>query len=231
MNKKTKLFGLTVFEICLWSVSMAVMIAGFFLSPNKDPINLAASCMGVTALIFLAKGAPIGQVFIIIFAILYAWVSFEEKYYGEMITYLGMTAPMAVLALISWIRHPFGDSGEVEVVSVGIKKGAAVVLLTAIVTFAFYFILKALGNASLIVSTISVATSFFAASLTFLRSPYYAIGYALNDIVLIILWAVSAAKDPASFVMVACFVMFLVNDLYGFISWRRMKNRQKGLAL
>ena len=94
------------------------------------------------------------------------------------------------------------------------------------VTVSFYFILGALGNANLPVSTLSVATSFLASALTFLRSPYYAIAYAANDVVLIVLWIAAAMQDISSLPMVACFLAFLLNDLYGFINWRRMERRQ-----
>ena len=56
-------------------------------------------------------------------------------------------------------------------------------LLAAIVTVVFYFILKAFNTNNIIPSTISVTTSFVAAYLTYRRSPYFAIAYALNDIV------------------------------------------------
>ncbi len=62
--------------------------------------------------------------------------------------------------------------------------------------------------------------------LTFLRSPYYAIGYSANDVVLIILWILAAFTDISCLPMVACFVMFLFNDLYGFYNWRKMQKRQ-----
>jgi len=99
-------------------------------------------------------------------------------------------------------------------------------LAALLVTVAFYFILQALGTANLPVSTLSVTTSFFAASLTFLRSPYYALGYTANDVVLIVLWVFSAVADLSYLPMVLCFVMFLLNDLYGFFNWKRMEKRQ-----
>ena len=87
-------------------------------------------------------------------------------------------------------------------------------------------LLAALGNAQMLFSTISVATSFIAAALTFCRSPYYALGYAANDVVLVVLWVLAAAADPAYWSMVICFALFLINDLYGFVNWRRMQRRQ-----
>jgi nicotinamide riboside transporter PnuC len=95
------------------------------------------------------------------------------------------------------------------------------------VTFAFYHILGALGTANVMVSTISVSTSFFASMLLIFRNPMYALAYALNDIVLITLWIMAAFEDPSSAPMIACFVMFFVNDMYGFIQWSKRQKRQE----
>lgn len=72
-------------------------------------MTLAASLIGVTSLIFNAKGNPFGQLLIVVFSILYGAISYSLAYYGEVITYLGMTAPMAVFSLVSWLRNPFGE--------------------------------------------------------------------------------------------------------------------------
>ena len=62
--------------------------------------------------------------------------------------------------------------------------------------------------------------------LTFRRSPYFALAYAMNDIVLIVLWVLASVLDIRYISVVVCFVAFLFNDIYGFISWHRMKKRQ-----
>ncbi len=222
-----KLFkSLTKFEKILWGVSLIVVLASFLSVPERDYLTLIASLVGVSALIFISKGNVVGQFLVVIFALLYSVVSVLSQYYGEMITYLFMSTPMAICAIVSWIKHPYSD-GEVEVNDITKKQIATIAVSSALVTVAFYFILGALGTANLIVSTISVLTSFVASYLTFLRSPYYALGYALNDVVLIVLWILATIEDVSSFPMILCFVMFLVNDLYGFINWRRIKNRQQ----
>ncbi|MBQ3184258.1 MAG: nicotinamide mononucleotide transporter, partial [Clostridia bacterium] len=147
---------------------------------------------------------------------------FSRQYYGEMITYLGMSAPMAVVALIAWIRHPSKENkSEVEVKKLTVKNIIFTFIFAITVTVVFYFILSALGTAEIFLSTLSVTTSILAATLTYLRSPFYALGYAANDVVLIGLWIL--AGNPA---MIICFVVFLINDLYGFYNWQRMKKRQ-----
>ncbi|MBQ8287855.1 MAG: nicotinamide mononucleotide transporter [Clostridia bacterium] len=216
---------LTRFEVCLWLTSAAVIAVSFALI-RENPLTLAASLVGVTALIFLARGAALGQILILLFSLLYGLVSFQLHYWGEMLTYLGMTAPMAVFALISWVRHPYKDSGEVAVQKLSGKQTVGTLLLTVAATALFGGLLWWLDTPNLPVSVLSVSTSFLAATLTFLRSPYYALGYAANDVVLIVLWVAAAVSDPVFLPMVLCFVTFLVNDLYGFYCWRRMERRQ-----
>ena len=221
---------LTKFERGLWLTSLTVTLLSYLLSylfsGNGSLLNLIASLIGVTALIFVAKGHVLGQLLTIVFSVFYGIISVLFAYYGEMITYLFMTAPMAVVAAVEWIKNPYKDTQEVKVHKVTKKQLAVMWLLALAVTVLFYYILKALNTANLLFSTISVTTSFVASYLTFLRSPYYAIGYSANDIVLIVLWVLASIEDISYLPMVACFVMFLFNDLYGFYNWRRMQKRQ-----
>ena len=102
-------------EIILWSCSVATIIISFFIFKERNYLSLAASIIGATALIFCARGNPLGQIFMISFGILYAIISYSFRYYGEMMTYIGMSVPMAFISLISWIRHPFkGNRSEAK---------------------------------------------------------------------------------------------------------------------
>lgn len=221
--KKKRYF--TAAEIAIWLVSVSVIVATFLIFDRSNYLSLCGSLVGVTAIIFCAKGNPIGQILMLCFAVFYGIVSLSFRYYGEMITYLGMSAPMALFSLVSWLRHPYSKS-EVRINTLRPRDFVIMAILTAAVTAAFYFILRALGNANLVVSTISVTTSFAAVFLTARRSPYYALAYALNDVVLIILWTMATIANPAYVSTLACFVVFLANDIYGFVNWRRMHRRQ-----
>lgn len=226
MNFIKNFKSLTKFELVLWITSVIIVFLSFILSPIKDYLSLTASLIGVTALIFVAKGYVSGQILTVIFSLFYGAVSFLFAYYGEMITYLFMTSPMAILAAIEWYKNPYKNSDEVKIKKITMFQFSILMMLSIIVTIIFYFILKALNTANLIFSTISITTSFLASGLTFLRSPYYALAYALNDIVLIILWILASIQDASYTPMIFCFVMFLLNDIYGFINWQRMQLRQ-----
>ena len=183
-------------EIILWLSSAMLIVVSFCIFDGKGFGTLSASLIGVTAIIFNAKGNPFGQLLMVIFSIIYGVISFSFSYYGEMITYLGMTMPMAVFALISWLKNPYnGNRSEVRVNSVGKKE----VLLMSVAAIVY---------------------------LTFRRSPAFSLAYAANDIVLIILWSLASMEDPRYISVTVCFAAFLANDIYAFISWQKMKKRQ-----
>lgn len=228
MNKLKTYFSKT--DIALWVSSAILIIVSFCIFDRKSYLTLCASLIGVTSLIFNAKGNPFGQLLMIIFSLLYGIISYTFRYCGEMVTYLGMTMPMAFFALISWLKNPYnGNKAEVKVNALTAKENAFMWLITAIVTILFYFILKYFRTANIIPSTISVTTSFLAVYLTFRRSPYFALAYAANDIVLIALWTLASFSDIRYISVVVCFVSFLFNDIYGYVSWQRMKVRQNKL--
>ena len=218
-------------ELALWGSSAGLILISFFLFDRVNFMTLAASLIGTTSLIFNAKGNPIGQALMVVFSLLYGVISYTFSYFGEMITYLGMTGPMALFAFVSWLRNPYnGNHAEVAVNRLENKELVLMYVLTALVTLGFYFILDHFNTANMIPSTLSVTTSFIAVYLTFRRSPYFALAYAANDVVLIVMWAMAAAEDISYLSVIICFVMFLVNDLYGFVSWKRMEKRQLAAA-
>ena len=214
-------------ELTLWGSSAGLILVSFFIFDRVNFMTLAASLIGITSLIFNAKGNPIGQALMIMFSLLYGVISYTFSYFGEMITYLGMTGPMALFAFVSWLRNPYnGNHAEVAVNRLENKELVLMYMLTALVTLGFYFILDHFNTANMIPSTLSVTTSFIAVYLTFRRSPYFALAYAANDVVLIVLWILAARENISYLSVIICFVMFLVNDLYGFVSWKRMEKRQ-----
>ena len=215
-------------ETALWLGSVLMIIISFAVFDRENFLNLFASLIGVTSLIFNAKGNPFGQLLMVIFSVLYGIISFSFGYYGEMVTYVGMTGPMAAFSLISWLKNPYkGKKSEVEVNHISKKETVFMLILTFIITVIFYYILRYFNTANLLFSTLSVTTSFIAVYLTFRRSAYFAISYAANDIILIILWIMATVTDISYLSVIICFAVFLINDIYGFINWKRMSERQK----
>lgn len=215
-------------EAALWTASVVLIFISFLIFDRGNYLNLTASLIGATALIFLAKGNPIGQALTVVFVLFYGYISFTFSYYGEMITCIGMTGSMALLSLISWLRNPYkGNRAEVEVNHLKRRDVVIMIVSAAAVSTLLYFVLKAFNTANLPMSTLSVATSFIASYLTFKRSSYYAVAYAANDVVLICMWIFASMQNLSYISMVVCFIIFLANDTYAYFNWSKMKKRQQ----
>lgn len=224
---RNPLKSLNKYDIGLWVFSLTAVTVSFIAVLSYDWLTLATSLIGVTSLIFAAKGDPFGLIIMMAFSLIYSVVSFFFGYYGESLIYLCMQLPVNIASLVSWLKNPY-KKGEAEV-KVGklTPKYALIIAISAIlVTTAFFFILRALNTANLIPSTISVATSFIALFLMTLRVPLYSVAFMVNDVVLIVLWSLACAASVTYVPMVVCFSVFLLNDLYGFYNWSKRKKRQ-----
>ena len=111
MNNPIKNF--TKKEWILWIASLLIVIVSNLFSTDFDLLTLMTALIGVTSLIFAAKGNVWAQILMIMFSILYGIISYRFRYWGEMITYLGMALPMAIWSTLTWIRHPSGGNGIV----------------------------------------------------------------------------------------------------------------------
>lgn len=211
-------------EWSLWFVSITIVVISNIMAGGVDALTLTATCIGVTSLIFAAQGNVWAPILMTIFCIQYAIISYRFRYWGEMFTYLFMSLPMSVWAIVTWLKNARNSSnGIVEIRKITRKGAGVLVLCNVAVTIAFYMLLKKLNTPNLIFSTISVVTSFFAASLTMLRSSYYALGYASNDIVLIILWILASIKDPRYIPVVVNFLIFFLMICMGSYVGRKEK--------
>lgn len=208
-------------EWVLWGISILIVMLSNLLSGDVDWLTLLAACVGVTSLILTAKGNVWAQILMVIFSILYGIISWKCHYWGEMITYLGMTMPMAIWSTITWIKNPSESGKEVAIQKLTKKHVVLLIVSSIVVTGVFYYILRVLDTPNIVFSTISITTSFLAASLTMLRSSYYALGYAANDIILIILWTLASMRDLGYIPVVVNFVIFFFNDMYGFLCWKK----------
>ena len=225
MNNPIK--RLTKKEWGLWLASLLIIGVSNIASGDIDFLTLIAAWIGITSLIFAAKGNVWSQILMIVFSILYGIISRQFHYWGEMITYLGMTLPMAIWSTITWIKNPSKSGKEVAIQRLNKKHIIGIVFFSIIITAAFYYILYAFDTPNIVFSTISITTSFIAACLTMLRSSYFALAYASNDIVLIILWGLASVKNLAYIPVAVNFVIFFFNDMYGFISWKKREVIQR----
>lgn len=223
---------LTTFEICLITVSLLVVVASFVFASEKNYLSLVTTIVGIITCFAYSKAWVIAPMVGTVNNILYIILSFTQRFYGEAIIYLFLQMPIVIIQIVDYLKHKNKDDATIVNVNKVSKKEYLLMIPSIIVlTVGFYFLLKALNTNELLISTFSLVTSLVAAYLMLRRSPYYAIGYLLNDIVLIVLWSMTIATSGLAYLPTLLgFVVFMANDIYGFVNWKIQEKKQKASA-
>lgn len=190
-------------------------------------IDLGYTLLYFWTALLLAKGKYACYIIGIISTFFYAYVSYSNSYYGEVIIAMLCTLPLMVIGLINWLKHQ--DNTNTVIIKEITKKELIVVLLSQVVMFlGYYYLLKIFNTNNLLVSTFSIVASIIATYLTARRSEYGFIGFIINDLILIVLWSIPVINGESNLIPVLlCPVLLLINDIYGVYNWKRIKNKQK----
>ncbi|MGN1276431.1 MAG: nicotinamide mononucleotide transporter [Floccifex sp.] len=121
-------------EWILWILYIFVVTTSNMIIGNIDSLIIVTTWIGATALILAAKGNVWSQIMTIVFSIFYAIISYRFHYWGEMITYLGMTLPMAIWSAITWIQNPSENGKEVKIQKLDLKHIIWLLISGALVT-------------------------------------------------------------------------------------------------
>ena len=189
-------------------------------------ISAVAGIFGLSCVLFAAKGKVICVFLTWGMIVFYSMLSYQNKYYGEVFINLFLMFPMTLIQLVAWIKN-LGKDHVVKVNSIT-KKEILIVGLVACGAFvAFYFILRALGTSQLVLSTVSILTSVIATYFQSRRSRYGFLSFFFNDTVLCVLWSMATIEDIKNVSMLVAVALYVICDIYGFISWGVMQKRQQ----
>ena len=190
-------------------------------------IDLGYTLLYFWTALLLAKGKYACYIIGIISTFFYAFVSYSNSYYGEVIIAMCCTLPLMIVGLVNWLKHQ--DNTNTVVIKEISKKELIIVLLTqAIMFIGYYYLLKIFNTNNLLVSTFSIIASIIATYLTARRSEYGFVGFIINDIILITLWSIPVIGGNTNLIPVLlCPVLLLINDIYGVYNWKKIKNKQK----
>ena len=214
----------TKFEIGLLLTSIIVVLgSGIFAKSNL--LVIMSSIAGVSCALTQAKGKVISQFIGLIVVVLYSMVSFQNRYYGEVLIYVFLMFPLFVGGIISWIKNVNKENDTVNKNDLKPKEWIVLAIISVVMFVVLYYLLKYFNTDQLLVSTLSMLTVLFATYLVARRSKYGFLFYMANDIILIILWGLPIIYGNLALIPMVCEpVINLINDTYGWRSWNKREN-------
>lgn len=232
MARNAKILGFNLFEAGLILLVSAISLWFFAQSAGAGAdgevvgyaaVDLLAAFCGICSVVLCAKGKRSGFVFGLVNVAAYAFVSFHNAYYGEVMLNVLFYIPANIVSFIIWSRHKDHDRDDKEVKARSMKTWQLAVSLVAIaaVTVAYHFVLESLGGAMTMLDGATTVMSIFATVLMALRYSEQWFFWIVVDALTVALWCV--AGDP---VMIAMWAAYLVNAVYGYLMWLNKSGRK-----
>lgn len=215
------------FEITILTVGiLASIISGAIV--KSEILTVLSSAFSIITAMLQAKGKVESQFTSIIVCIIYSYISFKNKYYGEVIFYLLVMLPMSISGIVSWFTHKNEKTDTVEVNEIKLKEWISLALVTIVAFFGLYKLLEFFNTSELLVSTFSMIASFLAVYLLVRRSKYCFIFYLINDIILIVLWGLPILSGNLLLIpMMIDPLILLISDTYGSFNWNKIEKQQE----
>lgn len=205
--------------------TVGVIVFGCIFKSTILVMIYSITCI-ITAML-QAKGRVESQFMSILVCLIYSYISYTNRYYGEVIFYMIIMLPMSIGGIISWLTNKSDKTKSVEVNKIKFKECIFIAIISVMSFIGLYYILKFFNTSELVVSTFSMIASLLAVYLLVRRSKYCFIFYLINDIILIILWGLPIISGNLLFIpMVIDPFILLISDSYGVFNWNKIEKEQ-----
>ena len=233
-TRKLRFCGFNIFELAL--ILIVVGISALFLYQASVPAipasdweaigfattDFVAAFCGICSVVLCAKGKRSGFIFGFVNVIGYAFISYHNAYYGEVMLNVLFYIPANIVSYIVWTKNKDHERNDLEVKArslSGVQLTISLIVIAA-VTFAYHFLLEVLGGSMTMLDGTTTVLSIFATILMALRYSEQWLFWIIVDILTVALWVV--AGNP---VMIAMWAAYLVNAFYGYLMWLNKSGR------
>ena len=217
---KTELSGWKPVELA-WLAIASVVILGLSIYWKDSAMGIISALTGVWCVVLTGKGKVSNFLFGIVNVVLYAIISFQARYYGEVMLNILYYLPCSVIGLFVWGKNVDEASGEVVKRKMSVKSSVLVYSVTAAGVVGYGFILKALGGTLPFVDSMSTVLSVVAQILCLKRLAEQWILWIVIDAVTVVMWAYNYMNGGESVATLLMWIVYLLNAILMYIKWRK----------
>lgn len=224
---KSELSGWKPLEI-LWLSAASAIILILSLYWQDNMTGILGALTGVWCVILTGKGKRSSFLFGTVNVLLYAYIAYGARYYGEVMLNLLYYFPMNFVGWFVWKKYMNDATGEVVKKRLPAKKGAVVFTVTAGAVLVYGIFLKRLGGSLPYVDSMSTVVSVAAQIMSVCRLTEQWILWIAVDIVTVIMWSINFAKGGESMATLLMWSVYLINAVFMYVRWNR-EVKQSGI--
>lgn len=216
--------GYSVFEKLFLLLGVLLQIFVFVMFPDS-PLNIVAGLAGVVSVVMCAKGRTMFYFVGFIQTFTYLALSWRNQFYGEVLENLFYFVTM-VWGIFEWKKNEVkNEDGTEDVVARKFSPLMWVVSIaaTAVATWLMGMCLDAVGSAQAYTDAATNVLAIFAQILMVKRYREQWIWWFVIDVFCIKMWLVAG-----NWSMVAMYIFWTVNTIYGYLNWTKLNKGQNG---
>ncbi|MBF7688887.1 nicotinamide riboside transporter PnuC [Acinetobacter rathckeae] len=218
-----KLFhGWTNFEKVWLAVFTIIQLILFFWW-QQSAIDLICALSNMLCVVLVAKGRMENFFFGVIATALYAYISYQNKIFGEAMLSGLFYLPMQFIGLYFWLKHRAKNTQadtDVEVKNLSVNGWAIMLVVVGVCSFVYAELLAYLNAQQVHLDSFTVVICIIAQILMTMRYSEQWFLWVTSNILGIILW-----MNAGNYAMVMMTCASLFNALYGWYHWHQQAKK------
>lgn len=211
-----------IFAILMIAAVVIINIISIVVFKEINILACIASIAGVTSAALSAKGYISCYYIGLINNVAYLIIAYYSHFYGTLLLQLLFVIPMQFIGIYNWKKHLTTETKTIKTKKMTTGQLILIITIDIIVSFAYSMFLKLIGSNSIFLDSIITTTSIIGVIMFVKRyQEIWLFGIILNT-VNIIMWLTASKNYNTGILMVATFVIYLINAIYGYINWNKL---------
>ena len=210
-----------------WLVIFTLINVVILIYSKEGVLGFITAITGMLSVILVAKGKITNNYFGIINVVLYGFISYNSRYYGEAMLNILYFLPMQIIGFIMWGKNSVNidESKEVKAEKMTVKEIILWTVLSGIAVIVYGIILGELNNTLHMADSFTTVLSVTAMILMIKRYMEQWIVWIIIDIVAIYMWVFIKSDYNITMMWTA----YLINAVYGFYNWRKLYKKERAV--
>lgn len=217
---KSELSGWGKYERIIFPLVILLIIAISFIL-NDSKIALVSAICGISYTILAGKGKISCYLFGLMGTMCYAYISWKNQLFGNLLLYLIYYFPMQILGIFKWKKHLNKNTGEIIKTKLNNKERIMYFTISAIVTTLFTILLYKLNDANPIIDAITTIFSITGLILTIKRAIEQWYLWAVVNALSVIMWVEAYINGSNCFATILMWGVYTILAIYFLHNWKK----------
>ncbi|WP_305862287.1 nicotinamide riboside transporter PnuC [Helicobacter cholecystus] len=212
-------FYTLLFLTCSFVVMLSVLNHGGVLS-------IVVAVLGIIYVFFAGEGKFICFFFGIPYSLLYAYIAYENKLYGDMMLNI-LYLPINFAGIFMWKNHQNQAKTKITITSLNIKEIIFYSLLITFATYIYGMYLQSLNASFAYLNAFSVMAQLLSFYLQVKRYVQSYLLVTLANIATIIMWWLIYDTSKEQIAQLLNIIIFFIAGVYYYFVWRGEMKKQE----